>query len=209
MDIQFYGANCLSLTYKGARVVIDDNLAELGGKSILKAGDIALFTVYDRPDPRVDLKLLVNRPGEYETSDISVKGVAVRAHLDEAGTKLATMYKITIGDVNVLVAGHAHPDVTETELEAIGQIQVLITPVGGMGYTLDAIGALKLVKEFEPKLVIPTHYADKALNFPVPQQDLSVALHEIGMEPKEKVGKLKLKASDLTEGTHLIVLERS
>ena len=209
MDIQFYGANCVTVTYKGARVVIDDNLAELGAKSILKAGDIALFTVFDRLDPKVDLKLLVNRPGEYETGDISIKGVAVRAHMDEKGTKLATMYKVTIADTSVLFTGHVHPDVTETELEAIGQVQVLVVPVGGMGYTLDAIGAQKLVREFEPKLVIPTHYNDSALSFPVPQQDLEVALKELGMEPKEKVGKLKLKAGDLTEGTKLIVLEKS
>ncbi len=34
MDIQFYGANCVTITYKGVRIVVDDNLSELGGKSI-------------------------------------------------------------------------------------------------------------------------------------------------------------------------------
>jgi L-ascorbate metabolism protein UlaG (beta-lactamase superfamily) len=210
MDIQFYGANCLTLTYKGTRLVIDDNLAELGGKSIMKAGDVALYTAFEQPETKVELKLFVNRPGEYEMGDIAIKGVAVRAHMDETGTKLATMYKVTIGDISVLFTGHAHPNVTETELEAISQVQVLVVPVGGMGYTLDAVGALKLVKEFEPKLVIPTHYADKALNFPVPQQELEVALKELGMEPKERTGKLKLKPADLlVEGTQLIVLEKN
>jgi len=209
MDLQFYGANCFSVSYKGTRLVIDDNLAELGGKSILKAGDVALFTAYNHAEPTIDLKIQANRPGEYEVGDVSIKGIAVQAHMDEPGTKLATMYKVTAGDISVLFTGHAYPSVTESELESIGQVQVLVVPVGGMGYTMDAIGAMKLIKEFEPKLVIPTHYADKALNYPVPQQELEVALKELSMEPKERVSKLKLKASDFGEATQLIVLEKS
>ena len=73
----------------------------------------------------------------------------------------------------------------------------------------DPAGALKLIKAIEPKLVIPTHYADKALKFPVPQQELSNALKELAMEPKEKVTKLKLKPSEITDITHLIILEKS
>ena len=207
MDIQFYGANCLTVTYKGNRLVIDDNLEELGGKSILRNDDVALFTVA-RPESKVDLKLFADRPGEYEVGEISIKGVAARAHMDEKG-KAATMYRVTVGDINVLVVGHIYPEVSEAQLESIGPVDVMVVPVGGMGYTLDAIGALKLIKSFEPKLVIPTHYEQKGITYPVPQQDLSVALHELGMEPKETVSKLKLKATDLTDTTQLIVLDKS
>jgi L-ascorbate metabolism protein UlaG (beta-lactamase superfamily) len=208
MDVQFYGANCFSVTYKGTRVVIDDNLAELGGKSILRADDIALYTAADHPHTKISLKILADRPGEYEAGDISIHGVAARAHMDEKGTA-ATMYKITVGDMSALFTGHMYPQVSEAQLEAIGMVDAMFVPVGGMGYTVDAIGALKLVKQFEPKLVIPSHYADKGLTFPVPQQDLSVALKELGMEPKETVSKLKLKSNDLTDATQLIILEKS
>jgi hypothetical protein len=45
MELQFYGANCLGVTYKGTRIVIDDNLAELGAKSgDQEPTDVALFT---------------------------------------------------------------------------------------------------------------------------------------------------------------------
>ncbi|MEI9913625.1 MAG: hypothetical protein WDN66_01270 [Candidatus Saccharibacteria bacterium] len=36
MDVQFYGANCLVVGHKSTRIVIDDNLGELGKKSIIK-----------------------------------------------------------------------------------------------------------------------------------------------------------------------------
>ena len=74
---------------------------------------------------------------------------------------------------------------------------------------LDGIGALKLVKKIEPKLVVPTHYEDGGLKFPVPQQSLEQALKALAMEPKETTQKLRLKPGDLADLTQLMVLERS
>lgn len=207
MDLQFFGANCLSIGYKGRRLIIDDNLAELGAKSITKPEDAVLFTMAPKKMPKAG-QLFLDGPGEYEVSDISVIGLAARAHLDADG-KRATMYKFVAGDVSVLVTGHIYPELTEDQLEDIGIVDVLIVPVGGNGYTVDPVGALKLIKDIEPKLVIPTHYADKSLSFEVPQQDLANALKELSMEPKETVSKLKLKSADLTDVTQLIVLEKS
>ncbi|MDL2363405.1 MAG: MBL fold metallo-hydrolase [Patescibacteria group bacterium] len=206
MDIQFYGANCVSVTYKNARIVLDDNLADVGGKSVVKPEDVALYT---GPHGASKGRLSFDSPGEYEVSDISVVGIAARAHLDEPKTLNATMFKLVVGDTTVLVTGHVYPELSEAQLENIGICDVLIVPVGGNGYTVDPVGALKLIKEIEPKLVIPTHYNDKDLNLPVPQQELSNALKELGMEPKETVAKLKLKGHELTDVTQLVLLEKS
>lgn len=208
MDLQFYGANCVVVTYKGTRVVIDDNLAQLGGKSVLRADDLVLFSG-PHEEPAVNAKLVVEYPGEYELGDVSVIGVATQAHTDEPGTSNATMYKITAGDLNVAFVGNVHPDVSEAQLEALGHVDVLFVPVGGHGYTLDPIGALKVIKEVEPKMIIPTHNADKALKFEVPQLSLDEVLKELSMEVSQTVPKLKLKSSDLTEAVQLVVLEKS
>src|SRR5579884_292967 len=106
MDLQFYGANCISLTHKSARVVVDDNLAELGAKSIIKSDDVALFT-NGRPDS-VKARLVFDGPGEYEVSDISIMGIAARAHMDEPGNSSATMLKLLVGEQSVLVTGHIY-----------------------------------------------------------------------------------------------------
>jgi L-ascorbate metabolism protein UlaG (beta-lactamase superfamily) len=206
MDLQFFGANCVALAYKGVRIVVDDNLSELGGKSVTKADDVALFT---GPHGNSPARLMFDGPGEYEIADISVVGIGNRAHMDEPDGHTATMYKLVAGDYTVLVVGHVHPDMNDKLLEQIGLIDVMLIPVGGSGYTLDPLGALKLIKEIEPKLVIPTHYADRTLNFPVPQAELEAALHELGMEPKERVAKLKLKPGEISDVTQLIVLEKS
>ncbi len=207
MDLQFYGANCVGLNVKGTRIVIDDNLADLGAKTVTKAGDVALFTG-PHGLPAKDVRLTFDSPGEYEVADVSVIGIPARAHLDEGGLA-TTMYKIVHSELTVLITGHIYPELTEKQLERIGIIDVMIVPVGGSGYTLDPVGALKVVKAVEPKLVIPTHYADKALNYPVPQIELASALHDLAMEPKETVSKMRVKAAELGAVMQLVVLEKS
>jgi L-ascorbate metabolism protein UlaG (beta-lactamase superfamily) len=206
MDVQFYGANCIVIGGKQYRVVIDDNLEDLGKKPVLKNGDIVLYTG-PHGLVQVDSPLVLDHPGEYEVSGISIYGISARAHMDEAGKKDATMYKIIIDDMRILVTGHIYPELSERQLEDIGTVDVMFVPVGGNGYTTDPVGALKLVKKVEPKLVIPTHYDDKSLNFAVPQQTIEQAITGLSMEPKETVDKLKLKSSDLGETTQLVVVK--
>lgn len=207
MELQFYGANCLRLTTKKAKLVIDDNLADLGQKSVIKSGDIALFTGAHGP-VSADAQLVIDQPGEYEVSEASVKGIAARAHMDDDSQRSATMYRIEADDVRVGVIGHIFPELSDAQLEALGTIDVLIIPVGNSGYTMDAVGALHIIKEIEPKLVIPTHYDDKGLKYPVAQVSLEEALKGLAMEIKETVPKLKIKPADLAENAELVVLER-
>ncbi len=208
MDIQFYGANCIVLATKQSRVVVDDNLAELGAKTVAKEGDVALFTG-PHANPTQNPTLMIDHPGEYESASVSIYGIGARAHMDEEGKKTATIYKVIAEDLNLLFTGHIYPELSDEQLENIGMVDVMFVPVGGNGYTLDPIGALKLIKKIEPKLVVPTHYDDGKLTFPVPQQTLEQALKALAMEPKETVAKLRLKPADLGETTQLAVLERS
>jgi L-ascorbate metabolism protein UlaG (beta-lactamase superfamily) len=210
MDIQFYGANCITITVGGARIVIDDTLAAMGGKTVTKAGDISLFTHKSEASVApADVKLLIDRAGEYEVSDISIYGIQARSHIDEDKQRSATMYKLIAKDIRILVTGHIYSKLRESDLESIGTIDVMIVPVGGNGYTVDPVGAVELIKEIEPKMVIPTFYADDKLTFPMPAQTLEQALTTMGIEPKERVSKLKLKQVELGENTQLVVLEKN
>jgi len=207
MDIQFYGGNCLVITTKHGRIVIDDTLAELGKKSVAKPDDIALFTGV-HGSPSVPAKIIIDQPGEYEVSGISIYGIAARAHMDEEKQRSATMYKIITDDTKMLVCGHLYPELSDAQLEAIGMVDIMFVPVGGNGYTLDGVGALRLIKKVEPKLVVPTHYDASGLQFVVPQQTLEQALKSLAMDPKETVAKLKPKTTETSDITQLIVLEQ-
>lgn len=208
MEVQFYGANCLKISGKKFSVIIDDNLSQIGLKSITKEDDISLRTSQTLIPEHKIAKFKADMPGEYEVSGAIVHGVGARAHMDEEGKKTAVIYTIETDDVKIAVIGHVYPELSEEQLESIGMVDVAIIPVGGNGYTLDGPGALKIIKKIEPKIVIPTHYADKSINFEVPQTELADALKGLGMEPVEKVAKLKVVPTELSDSTKLIVVER-
>ena len=207
MDIQFYGANCVVVTTKQARLVFDDTLAEQGGRSVTREGDVCFFTS-SHPEPVPGAKLTVDIPGEYEVNGVMIHGIQSRAHMDGETERNAVMYKVTIGETKMLVTGHVYPTLSESKLEDVGLVDVMVVPVGGNGYTLDPTGALQIIKQVEPKVVIPTHFDDKSLKFEVPQQSLEDALKTIGMEPTETTKKFSYKPGDTSDATQLVVLER-
>ena len=207
MELQYYGANCIRITTRKTSIVIDDNLGSLGLKSVTKPGDIVIRTSGDMPKHK-DVRFSAESPGEYEIAGVIIHGIGARAHMDEEGKTGAVVYTIEAEDVRIAVVGHIFPDLSDEQVEQIGHVDVAIIPVGGNGYILDGTGALQVIKKLEPRLVIPTHYADKAIKYEVPQAELVDALKSLTMEPQDTVVKLKLKQSELSEGTHLIVLER-
>ncbi len=207
MELQYYGANCLRITTKNAQIVIDDNLSKLGLKSITKPGDIALLTSAEFSAPE-GVRFVADMPGEYEMSGVIIHGIAARAHMDEEGKHTAVIYTIEADDMKIAILGHIYPELSEDQLEQIGMADIAVVPVGGNGYTLDGTGALKVIKQIEPKVVIPTHYADKAIKYEVPQAELADALKSMSMEPAERVEKYKIKAGEISDSTRLVVLER-
>lgn len=207
MELQYCGANCVRIITKKAAITIDDNLDALGLKSATKAGDIVLFTSKHN-EPKAEVKLVIDQPGEYEVSDISIQGIAARGHMEEEGKHSATMFKAIADDITIAIIGHIFADLKDEQIEALGQVDIIVIPVGGTGYTLDGVDALKVIKKIEPRVIIPTHYADKSIKYEVPQIELAEALKGLAMEPKETLPKLKLKASELPIDSQLIVLER-
>lgn len=206
MEIQFYGANCVRISGKKASFVVDDNLAELGLKSVTKNTDIAIKTHSD--ESAQSNNLTIDSPGEYEVSDVSIRGIAARAYQDPEGDRSATIFRVVADDIRVGVLGHIFPRLNEDQLEAIGTVDILIVPIGNNGYTLDSTGVLELIKAIEPRIVIPTHYADKNIKYPMPQQELMEAIKGLSMDIKDTVEKIKVKSGDITETTELIVLKR-
>ena len=70
----------------------------------------------------------------------------------------------------------------------------MIVPVGGGGYTLDATGAANIIRNVEPKLVIPVHSGDDTLSYSVPQQSVELFEKEIGADvAADSPDKLKIK----------------
>ena len=193
LDIEYKGGNSVVVTTKGLKLVVDPNISILGLKDVNTKDAIVLAT-----EPRFltddeDAKLVIEGPGEYEVGDVSIRGIAATRHIDN-GAFGSTVYRISLGEIRVAVIGNIAANLDEDQLEAIGVVDMVIVPVGGGGYTLDAVAATKLVRQIDPKVIIPVHYAESGLSYEVPQDDLKLFTDEISVEV-EAVDKYKLKSS--------------
>lgn len=204
-EVEYKGANCVVVSTKKASIVVDPKLSLVGLKDASVKDAIELATEARFAINSDDAKLVIEGPGEYGIADFDIKGVAAQRHLDtENDPMLSTMYRIEAGDIRAAVIGNIYEKVSEDQLEQIGIVDVLVLPVGGSGYTLDATGAAALVRQIDPKVVIPVHYADPAISYEVPQSELEVFTAELGA-PVEEAPKLKLKNTSALPATLTVI----
>ena len=194
-EIEYKGANCVVISTKKASIVTDPKLSIVGLKDANVKDAIELATEARFAIDSEDARLVIEGPGEYGVADFDIRGVSAQRHLDaETEPKASTMYRIETSEIRAVVIGNIYEKLTEAQLEDIGIVDVVIIPVGGSGYTLDATGAATIVRQIDPKAVVPVHYDDSALKYEVPQSDVDVFVKELGA-PVEETPKLKLKNS--------------
>lgn len=195
-DIEYKGGNALVITSKRTGVVIDPKLSIVGLKDLSSKGSVELATEARLALSDPEAKLRIEGPGEYEIGDVSIKGARATRHIDtEADEPISTMYRLEIGDVRLAILGNITPRLSEDQLEEIGVVDILILPVGGGGYTLDATSAAAIARQIDPRVVIPVHYADKALKYEVPQDEFDVFAKELAAPVEEAGNKYKVKSS--------------
>lgn len=209
-EIEYKGGNGVVLSTKKASIVADPNLSVVGLKNLPVKEAIEIATEARLAVNSADAKLIIEGPGEYGIADFDIRGVAAQRHLDtDADPKISTMYRIEAGDIRVALIGNIYEKVGESQLEDLGIVDVLIIPVGGGGYTLDPTGAATIVRQIEPKVVIPVHYNDSALKYEVPQAEFEEFAKELGA-PVEDMSKVKLKSASALPATLTVYkLERS
>jgi L-ascorbate metabolism protein UlaG (beta-lactamase superfamily) len=209
-EIEYKGGNGVVITTKKATAVIDPKLSEVGLKNIVTKDAVEIAT-----EPRFALdspsaQLCIEGPGDYGIGDLAIHGVSTVRHIDtEKDEKIATIYRIEAGEVRIALIGNIAPSLTEQQLEEIGVVDIAIIPVGGSGLTLDATSAASLVRQIDPKVVIPVHYADAAVKYEMPQEPLETFAKELGA-PVETVSKYKVKGiSTLPQVLTLVEVTRS
>ncbi|OYX39830.1 Zn-dependent hydrolase [Candidatus Saccharibacteria bacterium 32-50-10] len=210
-DIEYKGANSVVLTSKKTRVVFDPRVSVAGGKDVSVNGDIEVLTEDRFAVEGASPRLMFHGPGEYEAGDVALIGIPARRHIDtvEQGNQ-ATIYRVTIGGVRLAVLGNVASPLGDDQLESIGVVDMVVIPVGGNGYTLDGTDAAAMIRQIEPRAVIPVHYADSGLSYEVPQDDFEVFVKELGAGVVEAGPKFKVKGeASVPEQLTVIKISRS
>lgn len=204
-DIEYKGANTVVISTKKATLVADPKLSVAGLKDVNVKEAVEVATEARFATNGQDAKLLIEGPGEYGVAGFHIRGIGAQRHLDAEGQELfGTIYRIECGDVRIGLLGNIYEQLSDDKLEELGVVDILIIPVGGNGYTLDATGAVSLVRKISPKVVIPVHYADSALAYEVHQDSLDLFVKELGV-PVETVSKYKVKGVATLPGTLTMV----
>lgn len=208
MEIEYKGANAVVISTKKLDVLVDPRLSQVGLKDISSKHGCIVATQTDLLPTNSGDSLVIDGPGEYEVENISINGVAAERMIDHDGSKQATVYRLATADVTMAVIGHASAPLSEEQLETLGVVDIALIPVGGNGYTLNAHQAVEVVRQLDPKAVVPTHYADKAVKYEVPQDEVEVFIKELGAQVEE-LPKLKIKNDQLPESLTVYKLDRT
>jgi L-ascorbate metabolism protein UlaG (beta-lactamase superfamily) len=187
-------------------LLIDPVVSDQAMVKATSAADVVLLTDNHEKDA-LKGSMVLDGPGEYEVKGAMITGTPAQRHIDAEG-ELGTIYTILIDGYTLAYLGNVSPTLSDRQLEHIGQVDVLILPVGGHGLTLDAHAASEIASEIEPKYVIPVHYEDGKSKYSMPQDPVSLFLKEMGAEVRP-VSKLRLTSKDMPEETTVVLLERS
>lgn len=204
MDITYLGGGSVKLAGKNINVLSDPDAS-----SHSKADVVILSQAATEASPfgEVSGAMIIDGPGEYEVKGAMINGVPARLHVDEDGHN-GTVYSVLVDGVNVVIAGNIAGKLDEDQVENLGQVDVLVVPVGGKGLTLDAEGAAAVVTQLEPNYVVPVHYDDGVSKYPMPQDGVDLFLKEMGAKP-EPESRLRVNPKEAPAETQVVLLTRA
>ncbi|NPV63765.1 MAG: MBL fold metallo-hydrolase [Methanotrichaceae archaeon] len=145
---------------------------------------------------------VVRGPGQHSVLGVDFKGI--ETYHDEAHGKLRgsnTIFCFQLDKIRFCHLGDLGHSLSEKEVSAIGSVDMLFIPVGGV-YTIDSDGAHEVENQLSPRITLPMHYHTKALTFYLDRVDGFIKDRDYE-GPRES---LQLKKEDLQRLSKKIIL---
>ena len=203
MHISWLGSTGLKIQTKPAHddvvVTIDPYKQEKGAFPRSLTPDIALFTHGEKESITLSgTPFTLSAPGEVETKNVLI--TAVQGH-----DAKHVLIRIDTEQMSLAHLGSTNKQLTDEQLEVVGDVDILCIPVGG-GDNYDAEQAVKAVNSVEPRIVIPI--AHKSDNEPS-AEPVTNFLKSIGSAENKPETKVIIKKRDLPqEETKVVVLSK-
>ena len=212
MEITYLGHASFKIKGKKAALVTDPfNPKNVGLKFSGVVADIVTISHghgdHNASELVKETQMVIEGPGEYEIKEVTILGLST-FHDDKKGAERGsnTIYVIEMEEMRLAHLGDLGHKLDENILNSIGEIDVLMIPIGGF-YTIDSSAAVEITREIEPSIVIPMHYNQPGLNQEAfgKLENVDSFLKELGLVV-EKLDKLSAKKSDLQEEQKVVVL---
>lgn len=218
MEVTYLGHSCFRIKGKKNIVVTDPYEDYVGFEMPRVSADIVTVSHHHQDHNNISAvkgttkrkePFIVDGPGEYEISGISIFGIA-SFHDSSRGTKRGenTIYLITIDNLRLAHLGDLGHKLTEAELEELNGVDILFIPIGGT-YTIDDNEAIEVIGQIEPQIIIPMHFKtpDMKPDFGI-EITVDDFLKAIGEETNKAKDKLVISKDKLPEEREIVVLKR-
>ena len=209
MHIIWHGQSCFQINTNQNKseksvILIDPFSKETGLRLPKIKADIVLFTHKSeyllKPKEVSGSHFLITGPGEYESKEIFIEGIANKS----------TFYTIETEKMRLChLGGLEKKELTSEQLDKIGNIDILMIPVGGMGI-ISWKEALGIVSQIDPRIVIPMNYQIPKLKLSGKEklEGVDKFLKGMGKQTIEFQDKLVIKHKDLSQdGVEIVVLK--
>lgn len=211
MEINWHGLSCFRLTERGMATVVTDpyDHASVGFEPLKLRGEIVTIS-HDAPGHNFEKSVkgrsrVITGPGEFEIGGVFITGVQTNLK-SKRSTKEPrnTLYVFDYDGITVAHLGDLQRVPSQTDIESLGGVNVVLVPVGG-GKSLNASKAAEIVSLLEPGIVIPMHYQ-------VPESKIKLAplsrfLKEMGVGKVDPVPSLKITRTSVPTEARVVVLD--
>ncbi|MCJ7700084.1 MAG: MBL fold metallo-hydrolase [Anaerolineales bacterium] len=210
MEITWYGHSCFRLAERGLASVVTDpyDHQTVGYQPLSLRGNIVSVS-HDAPGhnhvsaikskPRI-----IKGPGEFEIGGVFITAVQTNGHNRQKSEKKNILCVFDYSGVTVAHLGDIRRVPSQSQVEALGTVNVALVPVGS-GNGLNAAKAAEVISLLEPGIVIPMHY--NTPDCKIELDSLDKFLKEMGLSSIEAVPSLKVTKSAIPTETKVVVLD--
>ncbi len=209
MIITYYGDQFVKISQGDTVVAINPPSKESGRTPSRFGSGLALSTTnhplyngFDTVTYGENTPFMIAGPGEYEHSGIMVRGKGTTTDIDGKEYQSA-IYTLTLEDISIGFLGPIAKAPSASELDTVGNLDILFVPIGGEG-VLEPAAAYKLAVSLAPKIIIPMDYGKGRI-----KDALKVFLKEAAEEnvaPLEKL-TIRKKEIDQKDGDVIVLAE--
>ncbi len=206
MIITYHGMDFFKVSFGDTTIAVNPISKDSKLKSTKFGSDITLISLNSPEHNGAEQtsrgekeSFIINGPGEYEVSGVFIKGFLSKSNYT-GSEKINTIYTVSLEGINLCFLGALSDDKLSAETkEAIDGVDILFVPIGG-GEVLNPAPAHKLAVQFEPSIIIPSHFGesgDPSSTGGQAKGALKTFLKEAGEEDVKPVDKLTIKKKDL------------
>lgn len=199
MIISFYGEGCFKIQSADNIILTDPTGSESGLTPPRFKHDILIKTLtalkeLDITKPAEAEEFKIIGPGEYNIKDTDITGLGLVK--ESSAEFIKTIYLVKMESIKMCFLGHLSEMPEPDILEKLEEIDILFVPAGDNPF-IERKLAIKLIKQIEPKIVVPTFYKVPGLKRTA--GNLKDFIEESGLPKIEGQEKLTIKKKDLME----------